>query len=427
MNVKSSLVCRIAVGAALMLGIARATKAQEPVGAVCGPDRIENGALRLESGSLLSVELTEGRPWKRMHANSVLEGRLTLPLYSGQSATVPAGTKVRLTIESVRKLRDSGGVWRRSGRAIIAAFKPLDSTAPVYQFTLHALEIQLPDGVQAIRASVLRAGWVVQVQPREPRNEKTARALPSSESRKRRQMVVLRLDDEVSWTNVPVAAKNTNSGVGADPEAASAASPSVINDRRARAFLLSDLSASRSREGDRFQAQLAEPIRLAGIVFETGSLIEGVVMHRQGPRILSRAGSLYLRIDHIHASQGPTLAVAGTLRRAEADSAARFVMDEEGQLSGRAPGFVSGLVDVSIAYAVGKVTDDIAETPIRAIGAATSNAAVANAARYFGLSASAAFLVTRHGRDVHLAKYAEIEVDFGDVPRESILSSPSEQ
>jgi hypothetical protein len=71
------------------------------------------------------------------------------------------------------------------------------------------------------------------------------------------------------------------------------------------------------------------------------------------------------------------------------------------------------LVDLSIAYAVGKVTDDIAETPIRAVGAAMSDAAVANVARYFGLGASAVFLVTRHGRDVRLPQYSEIEVDFG--------------
>jgi hypothetical protein len=68
---------------------------------------------------------------------------------------------------------------------------------------------------------------------------------------------------------------------------------------------------------------------------------------------------------------------------------------------------------LGIAYAVGKVTDDVAETPIRAVGAAMSDAAVANAARYFGLGASAVFLVTRHGRDVYLPRYSEIEIDFG--------------
>jgi hypothetical protein len=47
---------------------------------------------------------------------------------------------------------------------------------------------------------------------------------------------------------------------------------------------------------------------------------------------------------------------------------------------------------------------------------------VANAARYFGLGASAVFLVTRHGRDVRLPQYSEIEVDFG---RSAEPKSPS--
>jgi len=42
-----------------------------------------------------------------------------------------------------------------------------------------------------------------------------------------------------------------------------------------------------------------------------------------------------------------------------------------------------------------------------------SDAAVASAARYFGLGASAVFLVTRHGRDVDLPRYAQIQIDFG--------------
>ena len=92
-----------------------------------------------------------------------------------------------------------------------------------------------------------------------------------------------------------------------------------------------------------------------------------------------------------------------------------MALDEEGTLRGLKPGLKNALVDLGYAYAIGKVADDVAETPIRAVGATMSDAAVANAARYFGLSASAIFLVTRHGRDVQLQKYAEIEIEFGRV------------
>src|SRR5262249_29229988 len=109
-----------------------------------------------------------------------------------------------------------------------------------------------------------------------------------------------------------------------------------------------------------------------------------------------------------------TIAVSGTLGATEVDRKA-VVLDEEGILRGHKPSVKNDLVDLGYAFAVGKVTDDIAETPIRAIGAVMSDAAVANAARYFGLGASAIFLVTRHGRDVQLSKYAEIEIEFGRV------------
>lgn len=164
--------------------------------------------------------------------------------------------------------------------------------------------------------------------------------------------------------------------------------------------MLTGLRASLNHEGDTFRAQLAEPVGVAGRVLAPGSLLEGTVVRSVAPRMLSRAGKLYLRIDRILPRDGEPLRVGGSLSAAEADAQARFALDEEGTLHGRKPGMVNGLVDLGYAYALGKVSDDIAETPIRAIGASMSNAAVANAARYVGLGTSVAFLLTRRGRDV---------------------------
>jgi hypothetical protein len=133
--------------------------------------------------------------------------------------------------------------------------------------------------------------------------------------------------------------------------------------------------------------------------------------------MLSRAGKLSVRVQRIVPQEGEPLRVSGSLSAAEADAQARFALDEEGTLHGRKPGIVNGLADLGYAYALGKVSDDIAETPIRAIGASMSNAAVANAARYVGLGTSVAFLLTRRGRDVSLPKYALIEFDLGRVPK----------
>ena len=183
----------------------------------------------------------------------------------------------------------------------------------------------------------------------------------------------------------------------------------------ARAYLLRALRASVNREGDTFRAQLAEPVRAAGRVFAPGSVVEGTVVRSIAPRMLGRSGSLYLRVEGIVSPDGKALRLSGSLSAAEADAQARFALDEEGTLHGRKPGIVNGLLDLGYAYAIGKISDDISETPIRAIGASMSDAAVANAARWVGLGTSLAFLVTRHGRDVYLPTYALIQIDLGRV------------
>jgi hypothetical protein len=189
--------------------------------------------------------------------------------------------------------------------------------------------------------------------------------------------------------------------------------PGPAPEGKARAFLLNRLSASRSRPGDRFQAVLAEPAHVDGHDLDAGSLVEGKVVRSTPPRMLSRAGSLHLQVDRI-VSSTETIAVTGSLSGIEAGRKT-VALDEEGTLRGLKPGLKNALIDLGYAYAIGKVVDDMAETPIRAAGAAMSDAAVANAARYFGLGASVIFLVTRHGRDVQLPKYGEIEIELGRI------------
>ncbi len=255
------------------------------------------------------------------------------------------------------------------------------------------------------KVTALRAGRTRLIGPQAQSHE-AANAGPPVRKEQSRQTILLRVDEQLSWV-APNASRTSNEF-----------QLDATEEKKSHAFLLTSLSASRSRKEDRFEAQLAEPVRLGDRVFEAGSLVQGKVVRSNPPRILSRAGSLYLRVDHIVSPQGDGLLVSGALRGAEQGAGSRTVLDAEGGLRGLKPGLKTAIVDLGVAYAIGKVTDDIAETPIRAVGAGMSDAAVANAARYFGLGASVAFLVTRHGRDVYLPKYGQIELDFGRLPRE---------
>jgi hypothetical protein len=354
--------------------------------------------LHVGSDSLLRVDFPGRKTWGHVERGAVVEGRLSLPLYAGENIVAPADSAVHVTVSSVEKIREDLGFWRKTGRAIVRAFNPLETSHPTeYRVALSAADLLLPTGeTLPLDAGVVRASSGVTVQPK----AKSVRpAGAGREKSKATGTLVMALRQE---TMVPLSAEPTVTSLTVSEEQGVA-----------RAYLLTALRASLNHEGDTFRAELAEPVRVAGRVFGPGTLMEGTVVRSVAPRMLSRAGTLSLRVERIVPHDGEPLRVSGSLSAAEADAQARFALDEEGTLHGRKPGIVNGLVDLGYAYALGKVSDDIAETPIRAIGASMSNAAVANAARYVGLGTSVAFLITRHGRDVYLPKYALIEIDLG--------------
>jgi hypothetical protein len=353
-----------------------------------------------ESESLLRADFRGLKSWGRVAKGTVLEGRLSLPLYAGEHIAAPADSGVRVTVNSVEKIREELGFWPKTGRAIVRAFNPLETSHPAeYRVELSVADLLLPTGeVLPLDAYVLRATTGVMVQAN---TKSLLTAGAAREKGKASGTLLMGLRRELSF---PV------------PAEPNATSELTLREQHAgRAYLLTALRASQNHQGDTFRAQLAEPVRVGGRVFAPGSMVEGTVVRCAAPRMLSRAGKLYLRVDRIVPAEGEPLRMGGSLSAAEADAQARFALDEEGTLHGRKPGMVNGLVDLGYAYAIGKVSDDISETPIRAIGAAMSDAAVANAARYVGLGTATIFLVTRHGRDVYLPKYAVIKIDFGRV------------
>jgi hypothetical protein len=319
-------------------------------------------------------------------------------LYAGEHIAAPMDSRIRVTMSSVEKIREHSGFWRKTGRAMVRAFNPLETSRPAeYRVELSAVELQLPTGeVLPLDAGILRASSGVMIQAKGNSLQAAGAARGKC---KASGTLLMELRREV-LLSVP-----TDSSL--------VPLTSAGERHAARAYLLTALRASQNHAGDTFQAQLAEPVRVAGRVFAPRTVVEGTVVRSVAPRMLSRAGRLYLRVDRIVPPDAEPLRVGGSLSAAEADAQARFAVDEEGSLYGRKPGVVNGLVDLGYACALGKISDDISEAPIRAIGATMGDAAVANAARYVGLGTAVAFLITRHGRDVYLPKYALIEIDFG--------------
>jgi hypothetical protein len=397
MCLRKSLLATCALAILPCLLAAQEHTAEKAVPPAPAPGAVESDH---EGDALLRATFPGRKGWKRVEQGTVLEGRLSLPLYDGERIVAPADSTVRVNVKSVEKLHENIGFWRKSGRAIVRAFNPLETSHPAeYRVDLSAADLLLPTGeALPLNARALRAGSGVMV---EPKSKPSTLSKPVAEKNKSVATLLLAVRPD------------SLSSIASGPNAVS---PSTVgNQRVARAYMLIAMRASVNHAGDQFTAQLAEPMLVAGRMLAPGSVVEGTVVRSVAPRMLSRAGKLSLRVDRIVPHDAEPLRVSGSLSAAEADAQTRFALDEEGMLHGRKPGIANGLVDLGYAYALGKATDDISETPIRAIGASMSNAAVANAARYVGLGSSLAFLITRHGRDVYLPKYAMIEIDLGRV------------
>jgi hypothetical protein len=65
-------------------------------------EAVRQGA-QIPKGTLMQIELAQRAHWKHIAPNAVLEGRLILPVYAGNDVAIPEGTKIELTIESVKK------------------------------------------------------------------------------------------------------------------------------------------------------------------------------------------------------------------------------------------------------------------------------------------------------------------------------------
>lgn len=102
------------------------------------------------------------------------------------------------------------------------------------------------------------------IQTRERGNAKSSKASKENEPQNPREAhsrMLLRLEEEIARPAPMISAI-------ADTAQRAARTGS------ARAFLLNTLSAAQNREGDRFQAVLAEPVRFGGQMFGAGSIVE---------------------------------------------------------------------------------------------------------------------------------------------------------
>jgi hypothetical protein len=140
----------------------------------------------VKSESLLRVDFPGRKSWGRVEEGAVWEGRLSLPLYAGEQIVAPAGSTIRVTVNSVEKIREDLGFWRKTGRAIVRAFNPLETSRPSeYHVELRASDLVLrvlraSSGVMGTAESEIIAGGRCRAREKQSLRDTPDRAAPGS-------------------------------------------------------------------------------------------------------------------------------------------------------------------------------------------------------------------------------------------------------
>ena len=201
------------------------------------------------------------------------------------------------------------------------------------------------------------------------------------------------------------------------PEGAEAEAAAPLTDlptgTHCKILLLGDVSASKSKPGDPVQARLLEPVLLnSRVVLPAGSLIEGKVVKRTPPKWGSRAGSLSLAFTGLTLPGGNLVPITASLSGAELDRRSHTKIDAEGQLHGEHPGKAWMAINIAVTAGIAKEADDTLQLIIEAFVSTATDASTAGVGRIAASIASGIYMVSRHGRDVVIPRFTEMDISL---------------
>jgi len=374
-----------------------------------------NGALNLNL--YIKVELDSRMKLSAVKPGEDVEGTLSRSVYSQDKQVFPAGSRILLTVDKLergRRAPNDHWPW------VIKAFTPRHEKYP----TFRSAEVTLADGeVVPLRVKLLSIGHEVEVhaptrreKPRKKQESSSAtdphRAGPSVASPNKTAYHKAR---RVGFTANFEAAVLKGEPLTGEPSRPSFHSSgqmmTLAAGTQAKVLLLEGISASKSRQGDSFQARLVEPVYFGStLVLPEGSLFEGKVVKKSAPHILSRPGSMLLSFTAVTRPAGATQPIAASVAVVELDRCSHTRVDPEGQLEGDRPGKAWMAMNLGVTGGIAKEADDGAQLLIEAIVSSATDVSTAGTARIAGACASSLFIFTRHGRDVVLPKFTEMDI-----------------
>ncbi len=342
----------------------------------------------------LKAQVENTPPISKLKPGDTVQGKLLLDVYSREREVLPAGSMIRLTVDKlVRRRRVPNDHWPW----VIKLFTPRHENSPTFE----SATATTTDGKKlALRVHLLAMG--------EQREVRASAKKPQPEQRKAQSP-----QSVVSLEALEIGSSPGNEAHGETSLAFPTSLPEITVGTSAKLILLAPVSASGSQTGDVFQARLVEPVRVASeIVLPEGTVFEGKVLKRTPPRMLSRPGSVLMTFTQVSLPGGASVPIAASLNSAELDQRSHTKIDPEGKLRGDRPGKLWMVANIGATAGIAKAADDGTQLVIEAIVSTATDASTAGTARIVATCGSVLFLLTRHGRDVVLPKFTEVDIVF---------------
>jgi hypothetical protein len=104
------------------------------------------------------------------------------------------------------------------------------------------------------------------------------------------------------------------------------------------------------------------------------------------------------------------VAATASLSALEVDRRPHLKIDSEGQLHEDRPGIAWTLINGGVSAGMAKEVDDGTQLVLEAVLSGATDVSTAGTARIAGAIVSGIFFVTRHGRDVVLPNFTEMQI-----------------
>jgi len=386
-----------------------------------GPARLQPD-LAFQSSVYVKVQLANTVKVSHLKTGDVIEGKLIQDVYSGNHELFPAGCAVHLTVDKLgRRRRVPNDHWPW----VVKAFTPRHENYPTFQ----SATVTLPDGREApLRVSLIFINREIEVHARAKTKtnkkapESAANAGPSpvpaptgsndaASTRSAKKLLGAVITLEASNPNEVLTTKTSAVAPGEGPGTALPGPVTLAAGTQAQIILLGGVSASKSRPGDSFQARLVEPVRAdSKVVLPEGTLLRGKVVSRTPPRMLSRAGSILLVFTDMTLPGRADIPLAASVTAVELDQRSRTKIDPEGKMHGDRPGRAWMAINIGVTAGIAKEADDTLQLIIEAFVSTATDASTAGVGRIVATCASGLFILTRHGRDVVLPRFTEMNI-----------------